>query len=160
MLSDAEIGNVDTTALYGILRKLLTAQEDKEGINDHEEWGEVGFQIDDHTRGQLYSSNCCSLLFHNNALLCFFFLRCSSRRRPETTKRQTDYYRCHVQLLVVDGHILAELRSSPRALKLPYPENSLSAVLCSKALYIVKTSSEASGREKKNLFCSSPLFGG
>ena len=95
MLSDAEIGNVDTTALYGILRKLLTAQEDKEGINDHEEWGEVGFQIDDHTRGQLYSSNCCSLLFHNNALLCFFFLRCSSRRRPETTKRQTDYYRCH-----------------------------------------------------------------
>jgi len=54
-----------------------------------------------------------------------------------------------VQLLVVDGHILAELRSSPRALKLPYPENSLSAVLCSKALYIVKTSSEASGREKK-----------
>ena len=65
-----------------------------------------------------------------------------------------------VQLLVVDGHILAELRSSPRALKLPYPENSLSAVLCSKALYIVKTSSEASGREKKNLFCSSPLFGG
>ena len=35
MLSDAEIGrNVDI--LNGILRKLLTAQEDKEGINDHE----------------------------------------------------------------------------------------------------------------------------
>ena len=42
MLSDAEIGNVDTTSLYGILRKLLTAQEDKEGINDHEEWGGGG----------------------------------------------------------------------------------------------------------------------
>lgn len=97
MLSDAEIGNVDTTSLYGILRKLLTAQEDKEGINDHEEWGEVGFQIDDHTRGQLYSSNCCSL-FHNNAL----FLRSSS------TTKKTD----RQLLLLVDGHILAELRSS------------------------------------------------
>ena len=88
MLSDAEIGNVDTTSLYGILRKLLTAQEDKEGINDHEEWGEVGFQIDDHTRGQLYSSNCCSL-FHNNALFLCCFVDHEKDRQTTTTGRRS-----------------------------------------------------------------------